>query len=276
LPAVEKCLPHEADPEAIEAHADTIDRTFSSINSPNPIWNDAFTSFSKLPIELRLRTWEESLDGPRIVELFHDIGPYGKSQEDSKERVFRSNTPPPTTLHVCEESRQVALKHFKKLGRHGKVSPHVAASNDTLYFPFVLAGEGRFDVFNVIQMDPEVRNSIRFVALDSRWLTGENYCTRLDTLLMGNKFPALEELTLVLHEGGITKADAKVWRQHSAELELTDIVDSELVAKTLKVFEGTKTLLVKEHGVKSLFTLSHTIRVMYLTRGKKYCYPKAL
>jgi hypothetical protein len=67
-----------------------------------------FPQFSSLPVEIRLQIWEAAFPGPRI----HELHPCGKLQHGRL--MFRSNaSTPPVVLHVCQESRYVALKHYE-------------------------------------------------------------------------------------------------------------------------------------------------------------------
>ncbi|KAE9380302.1 hypothetical protein N431DRAFT_395026 [Stipitochalara longipes BDJ] len=62
-----------------------------------------FPSFNKLPLELRLKIWKMTIEERRLVPI-----------RTSKDRLgFNSPTPIPAALHVCSESREVALKTYK-------------------------------------------------------------------------------------------------------------------------------------------------------------------
>lgn len=66
---------------------------------------NAFPQFSRLPKELQLRIWEMTTEEPRIVIIRSSCCPSG--------RGIWSPTPVPAALHVCAESRAVALKTYK-------------------------------------------------------------------------------------------------------------------------------------------------------------------
>jgi len=63
-----------------------------------------FPQFSKLPQEIRLKIWDMVTDEPRAVIIHARVGPGGG---------IRSPTPVPSALHVCFESREVALKKYE-------------------------------------------------------------------------------------------------------------------------------------------------------------------
>ncbi|KAL2074549.1 hypothetical protein VTL71DRAFT_8327 [Oculimacula yallundae] len=67
-----------------------------------------FTLFGELRTELRLKIWELSLPGPRIVfiEVTHSNGSLGTG--------FSSPCPRPNLLLACKESYDVASKHYEQ------------------------------------------------------------------------------------------------------------------------------------------------------------------
>jgi hypothetical protein len=95
-----------------------------------------FVYFLKHPVELRLRTWTEALQGPRILELFYEPG-HDDITHELRDEALRANISPPVLLHVCSESREVALNKYIALGtpdinRLTIINPN----KDTVYFPF--------------------------------------------------------------------------------------------------------------------------------------------
>lgn len=77
-----------------------------------------FALFPELPIELQLQIWEAALPkGPRLVALWlknWQIGENGNSEEapEDQHKFLCKNPPPTTLLHICHQSREVALKKF--------------------------------------------------------------------------------------------------------------------------------------------------------------------
>lgn len=65
-----------------------------------------FHYFSTLPPELRRKIWYYALPGPRVVSF-----DFVHRSRDAMPH-FEANHGPPTLLHVCHESRQVALESY--------------------------------------------------------------------------------------------------------------------------------------------------------------------
>lgn len=72
-----------------------------------------FTRFSELPTEIRFQIWQFTLPAPRVLGI-----QYGESCE-----LLYSQYPPPVALHICSESRAVALKHYE-LAFVNRLKPH--------------------------------------------------------------------------------------------------------------------------------------------------------
>jgi hypothetical protein len=88
--------------------ATTKDQTFVE-NAENSIpLLTSFTYFPKLPTELRLRIWRCVPLDQRIVTI--------KREKNRLSTILPILTPP--LLHVCHESRQEMLKHYKLLNLH--------------------------------------------------------------------------------------------------------------------------------------------------------------
>ncbi|OAQ94960.1 hypothetical protein VFPFJ_01069 [Purpureocillium lilacinum] len=72
-----------------------------------------FERFPLLPLELRQRVWELTVE-PRLVEvrfkLDHDENPDGKP----KALHVTSSTPVPATLHTCREARTHGLSMYQR------------------------------------------------------------------------------------------------------------------------------------------------------------------
>ncbi|CZR55175.1 uncharacterized protein PAC_05061 [Phialocephala subalpina] len=75
--------------------------TSDSATSETLMTNDTFTLFSKLPIELRLKIWDDAIPEARIIEVMW-----------SEERGFYTDSKSPAILHVCSDSRACARKVY--------------------------------------------------------------------------------------------------------------------------------------------------------------------
>jgi hypothetical protein len=86
----------------------------------------AFTKFSDLPTELRLKIWEHASRAPRALELMYCI----------VDRKFFTFQPAPTVLHTCRESREVGLSNYHLSFGTDKCPPetYFNPTNDTIYF----------------------------------------------------------------------------------------------------------------------------------------------
>ena len=104
--------------------------------------SNTFDKFIDLPCELRIRIWELSLPGPRIVEVRHF-----RYNHYENTYCFTSVCAPPIQLRICQESRNAALRHYKfNDGRI--VSLFLDPTIDTLYFGATWTNRG--DLFNFI------------------------------------------------------------------------------------------------------------------------------
>ncbi|KAI0383139.1 hypothetical protein F5Y04DRAFT_287670 [Hypomontagnella monticulosa] len=88
-----------------------------------------FHFFARLPIELRAEIWTYNLPGPRIIEI-------KCSKNRNKSTAYRSSSPVPANLHVCNESRSEALKRYRLLFGVCSGPPRILIdpSRDMLYF----------------------------------------------------------------------------------------------------------------------------------------------
>jgi len=71
-----------------------------------------FTTFPKLPIEVRLKIWELSFCGPRTVVV-----------EINRDDTFISDCPTPITLSINKEARQIAQESYKNLSAKDSTKP---------------------------------------------------------------------------------------------------------------------------------------------------------
>ncbi|CZR55174.1 uncharacterized protein PAC_05060 [Phialocephala subalpina] len=65
---------------------------------------DKFTLFGKLPIELRLKIWDECMPGPRVIEVLWN-----------EARGYYATIGTPAILHACTESRGHTLKEYTSM-----------------------------------------------------------------------------------------------------------------------------------------------------------------
>lgn len=79
---------------------------------PAPLF-PAFDLFSKLPIELRLRIWDEARPAARIVKLIWSKKFHENQSGFSRTHNITSRARVPNLLHTCSESREVALKWYQ-------------------------------------------------------------------------------------------------------------------------------------------------------------------
>jgi hypothetical protein len=86
----------------------------------------AFTLFSELAAELRLKIWRQACHTPRVVEVRYN----------ADENQFLSNSCPPAVLHVSRESRYEALRMYKFCFGTPSMAPHIYFHSrvDILYF----------------------------------------------------------------------------------------------------------------------------------------------
>jgi hypothetical protein len=69
-----------------------------------------FPKFEKLPIELRLEIWKQSLPDSRILEII-----YNKSYKKNRRAQVQCKANVPALLHACQESRAAGLKIYSEL-----------------------------------------------------------------------------------------------------------------------------------------------------------------
>jgi hypothetical protein len=86
-----------------------------------------FHLFPKLPTELRFAIWELAFPGPRTIT---PMLPGGEIEDLS------SRPQNPSTLYVNNESRQIALKHYDKIGVPSRGPRYVNFTVDCLRIDF--------------------------------------------------------------------------------------------------------------------------------------------
>src|SRR4051794_21265684 len=81
----------------------------------------SFPSFAELPAELRQEIWKLAFPPPRIIQIHTARGEilFTNSKSTITRRrkkfkhVYATKASVPTVLHVCQESRLVALRHYQ-------------------------------------------------------------------------------------------------------------------------------------------------------------------
>lgn len=71
-----------------------------------------FTFFPKLPLEMQFMIWNEAANIPRYVDIWHRPIFHRDSEIPCLANALISFTKVPTVLHVCQNSRKEALKHY--------------------------------------------------------------------------------------------------------------------------------------------------------------------
>jgi hypothetical protein len=66
---------------------------------------DSSSLWRKLPAELRIMMWKLSIPQSRVVDVVYD---------SDQERYFSLKTPVPNILHICSESRDLGMEHYKQ------------------------------------------------------------------------------------------------------------------------------------------------------------------
>jgi hypothetical protein len=79
--------------------SDSGDEAVSEIEAPGVI----FTLFPKLTPELRCKVWQYAIPAGRVVDIVYD---------EDQDHYFSFHAKIPAVLHVCFESREIALKIY--------------------------------------------------------------------------------------------------------------------------------------------------------------------
>lgn len=102
-----------------------------------------FKFFPKLPTEIRLMIWDFCLPGPRVVDVkIRRCFFRASTRKVFKLPRFISSLDHPAILHICSESRLLALKHYKlafpnTMKTKAETSPariYIDFSIDTVWF----------------------------------------------------------------------------------------------------------------------------------------------
>ncbi|TGO62846.1 hypothetical protein BOTNAR_0108g00070 [Botryotinia narcissicola] len=145
----------------------------SMLENTQVLKDDKFYLFPKLPFELRKNIWCYSLPGPRVVQLYWVEG---KCWSDGEQ---------PVALHVCQESRETALKVYKLAFNCWKI-PDFALE----LVRILRGGISRCDL-----------DLVQHVAVDNvflspiLWKSSSDTSSKDDHALLSSLFPALRSLT---------------------------------------------------------------------------------
>ncbi|KAI1761454.1 hypothetical protein GGR53DRAFT_26275 [Hypoxylon sp. FL1150] len=130
-----------------------------------------FHYFKALPPELRLIIWSCNL-GPRVVDIICSTKSTSTSeiQQGEPTSTYRFSSSVPVNLHVCKESRSIAIVRYRLLfeepAEHGQVI--LDPLRDTLYFGSSLGicfSEVRFDAFMSLARREELA-CVRHIAIN--------------------------------------------------------------------------------------------------------------
>jgi hypothetical protein len=132
------------------------------------------TLFPMLPVEIRLIIWRMALPGPRIVEVYLDQ--VTDKNSGPVDDVIKTNTPPPTLMHVNFESRKVALEKYWLRLCNPTIKTCLAQidpAEDTIFIPWsrrTKYGSESFTrrLINGTASSEEAKQSVRFMAVDER------------------------------------------------------------------------------------------------------------
>lgn len=203
-----------------------------------------FTSFAELPLELQRRIWHFAALLPRIVEV-HEVQFCARIVEalelsDDKPtsppqihdiRHLRSRTDAPPLLRTCRESREIALRRYRKTGLANQYctdSVYFDFDCDTVYLSYstIKAWHSRWMAQPCIyrtQYPPRLSNKVRSLAFGAGLLVQQSIhstpghscmvpnpyvCKELAEKLSG--FWAPEEIIIVLNENHMTTIDERL------------------------------------------------------------------
>lgn len=164
--------------------------------------DQTFPSFPRLPFELRLKIWKVALPGRRVVQAILDHESRERTPRGSTEKLdwftIKTNQPPPALLHVCHESRVVALEKYNTCLDTISTSSYIRIDplEDIMYFskkrrahPLPPA-----DINLGTIMTPESLERIRYLAADLLY----TWPWRVNGVTFGS-LKSLERLIIVLH-----------------------------------------------------------------------------
>ncbi|KAH6683157.1 hypothetical protein B0J14DRAFT_575240 [Halenospora varia] len=138
--------------------------------------------FDRLPQEIKDQIYEGAITaiGPRVVELTEHLAEKLDSKGEpfpyprpSMEAYYTSSCPIPNVLHLCSQSRRLALKRWRLMfgTREQKPRVYFDFSQDTLWFSHTSASFSYYDCFE----DQLERPLIQHLAIELRWLEPSGY-----------------------------------------------------------------------------------------------------
>lgn len=93
--------------------------------STNPVVGPTFPLFPLLRPELRVKVWKLSCHVPRVHQITVDEEPTNEEPGDADWRMaWHCNTPPPSVIHACRESRVEALRIYQMLRDVAPTTPY--------------------------------------------------------------------------------------------------------------------------------------------------------
>ncbi|TFB00647.1 hypothetical protein CCMA1212_007311 [Trichoderma ghanense] len=176
--------------------------------SPRP---DTFRSFARLPAELRLKIWEASVPGPRLVSIQcgSDISEVSSPSPSVVHEGCTSPTPVPANLHACAESRAEALKAYRRSFGFFRKPGHVWFNPDVdiMYFgprDGFMAAESQFHTCMALCDPAELARVRRLAVSDALFWIGASYDSMTSATLtlellkqIALRMPGLQELIFV-------------------------------------------------------------------------------
>ena len=182
-----------------------------------------FVRFPKLPPELRREIWKLALPGTRIIEVTSEDDYYSRERGYRK---LRLSCDMPVLMHVCRESRQVALEKYT-VNLAGERFPNDCARidprEDTIFIPL------REDsLLSMEQLSKEALSTIQFLAIDHQMWNGTVWAgtTVFEDFTV---FAALKDLYIVHDEAmGLPDCPCEECREESLSGKAVDTSLEEL------------------------------------------------
>ncbi|KAH9222668.1 hypothetical protein DL95DRAFT_401690 [Leptodontidium sp. 2 PMI_412] len=174
----------------------------------------SFKYFPRLPVAVRHRIWKHAIPAGRLVRIFYTkiqylSGTY--SNDDLGQTTFTSNTPVPSMLHACSESREIASKVYKLcLGTdQSPATVYLDLSVDTLYFGSFARKDRIFDAGTLVNTFAEEDfQNIRHLAV--QYQTFKRYfCNNMHGVA---DFVGIQTLTLVVENNPKSETHEMVLR----------------------------------------------------------------